>query len=632
MNYIGIDIGDGESCVCILPASSQIEPRPVAITGRKSFLSAVARDAQGQPLVGMDAVRRDVTQGFSVRFKSRFLIDAHHAHDDMRCFLKGIHSIMEKDGLLDGETRITVGCPAGWNRDVRNQYLEMIRSAGFHAPRLVSESRAAFLYAKHAHTIQMDPSLLEDSALVIDIGSSTLDFAYVVNGRETNVGTFGDVYLGGGAIDEALLQAAVDESARKSEILAVFEAAPEWRSYCLLGARRLKEEYFTRQSKGEKNVRCREMLTLMYDTPLPLQLQANEQLIWRVVNLGIHALNGMSFYRMLEKALAHAYEQTCKRTPRLVLLTGGASRMQFFQELCRKRFPDAHFVLCDEPEFSIAKGLAFSARVDDCIHAFNQAIENYLKEDHIRHAVDSQMDSLIASISQCMADIGFEEAKTHIAGWREGKYAALRDMNVALGPAIMSQLKSESAAQAIATIMKNEMNEVCTALQPQIDEICKRHGVACSQMQLMGTDCLPEDSADTALNIHGDMAFLLTSVQALITGLVAGVMLLIPGGGFVDIVLIALAAAASYIGRDLIGNFTETINLPLLIRKSIPFDRIINERFHSQLQISFQERLFNDSAFRADVSAGIQISLTDYVSRMAQKTEISITAGEDNDN
>ena len=67
---------------------------------------------------------------------------------------------------------------------------------------MISESRAAFLYAKYAKTVALDLDILRQSALVIDIGSSTLDFAYIVDGRETGVGTFGDTHLGGGLLDE----------------------------------------------------------------------------------------------------------------------------------------------------------------------------------------------------------------------------------------------------------------------------------------------------------------------------------------------------------------------------------------------------------------------------------------------
>lgn len=628
MNYIGIDIGDGESCVCVLPASSQIEPRPMTITGRKSFLSAVARNAQGQEVIGMDAVSLGAAEGLSVRFKSRFLSNQTGAHEDMRRFLQGVHDVMAHDGLLNCEHSVTVGCPAGWNSSTRALYLNMIQNAGFAKPRLVSESRAAFLYAKHARTIQLDPALIEDSALVIDIGSSTLDFAYVVDGKETNVGTFGDVYLGGGAIDEALLEAAVSVSGFKAQIHETFRAAPEWRSYCLLAARRLKEEYFTRQARGEKNVQCREMLTLLYDVPMPLRIQANDQLIWRVINLGIEALGGTSFYKLLEKALIHAAEQTRERKPALVLLTGGASRMLFFQELCRKHFPDSHFVLCDEPEFSIAKGLAYSARVDDGIHAFNQAIEQYLKTDQIHNAVLARMDTLIDGASQCMAQIGYDEARIHVADWRNGKHATLSDMNKALSSALAAKLKSPSAAESISAIVMNEMNEVCTTLQPEIDNICREHNVAVSHMQLRRLEGIPGGTAGTQMELHGDMRNLQAAVQALITALVAGVMLLIPGGILIDLAMVAVTAVATILGKNYIGSFTEAINIPPMLRKMIPEDGIVNDRFRTTLRDNFRDALSKDEAFQAEIAANIEGSLVDYVSRMAQKTEISISSGE----
>ncbi len=628
MNYIGIDIGDGESCVCILPSGSQIEPRPLTITGRKSFLSAVAQDAQGQPIIGMDAVGAKNAHGFSVRFKSRFLSNDQNAHADMQLFLTGIYETLQKEGLLEEEHRVIIGCPAGWGKETRKQYAEILRAVGFRDPRLVSESRAAFLYAKHAHSIQMNPALMEESALVIDIGSSTLDFAYVVQGKETNVGTFGDVYLGGGAIDEALLKAAVDVSPKKNEILRVFEQATEWRSYCLLAVRRLKEEYFTRQAKGEKNPNCCQIITLMYDVPLPLRLQANDMLIWSVVKLNIQALNGMSFYGMLENALNYAYEQTCAVPPQLVLLTGGASRMLFFQELCRKRFPDAHFVLCDEPELSIAKGLAYSAQVDDGVYAFNQAVADYLKQDVIHQAVQGRMESFLSAASTCLADIGQEEAKIHLKKWQDGDYATLKDMNAAMGKAMEKRMKNPSAMETLSVILRNEMNEICLVLQPQIDELCVRHGVACSQMQLK-LEKMPESSGTIGMELHADMAFLQKTVQALITGLVAAVMLLIPGGEIVDVALIALTAAATYVGRDFLGSFSENLPIPQKIRQKISFDRIFTSKFYQQLVDSFRKKLSQDNAFQDAVSTAIESDLATYVKHMAQKTEIAISSGED---
>lgn len=66
------------------------------------------------------------------------------------------------------------------------------------------EPRAAFLYARHARGLRVHPELMKKSAMVIDIGSSTTDFAYIVDGHQQNVSLFGDTNLGGGLIDELI--------------------------------------------------------------------------------------------------------------------------------------------------------------------------------------------------------------------------------------------------------------------------------------------------------------------------------------------------------------------------------------------------------------------------------------------
>ncbi len=624
MNYIGIDVGDGESSVCVLPENSQIEPRPVKITGKESFLSAVSLDAQGQPVIGMDAVGRGASQGLSVRFKSQFLSGGEKARGDMRRFLAGLHGEMEKEGLFQKPYEIAVGCPAGWNGDARAQYRSLLEEAGFQSPHIVSESRAAFLYAKHARTIQMDPALIESSALVIDIGSSTLDFAYVVDGCESNVGTFGDVYLGGGAIDEAILQAAVKEAERQSEILSVFREAPEWRSYCLLAARRLKEEFFTRQSQGEGDARFSETVMLNYDRPLPLKLWVNGQLMWRIVNLGIEALHGLSFYQMLKNALDEAYEKTLARPPRLVLLTGGASRMRFFQELCRKRFPQAVFILCEEPEYSIAKGLAYSLWVDKNIQAFNGAIQSYLREDHIHQAVQDHMDSLISVVSDYMTDISFQETKKHIVDWQSGAFGKLSDMNAVAQAGIAERLGSPSVRQELMKMVENELAASCAQLQPQLDEISARYRVPAGIMQLSGVELLSDSLPGAAPK--PDVEALQKAVQVLITGIVTVIVLQIPG---IQIIPVILAAAAAILGKSLIASFTENVNIPLFLRKLIPVEQIANEKFREKLRKSFREELGRTSSFQDCVSSNMEKVINDYVAHMARNYEIRITGKEE---
>lgn len=631
MNYIGIDVGDGESCVCVLEQHSGIEPCPIALTGRKSFISAVATDAWDRPIIGMDAIGDSAATDFAVRFKSKFLRGEERDVRDMRRFLRGIYEELVQMNVLTREDKVVLGCPAGWDHRARERYLALIREAGFPSPRLVSESRAAFLYAKHARSIQLDAQLLQHSALVIDIGSSTLDFAYVLEGRESGVGTFGDVYLGGGAIDEALLAAAVNASPQRAAIKAVFEEAPEWRNHCLLSARRVKEEYFIRQSEGQNGVQCRETVTILYDEPFSLLIQANDQLMWRIIQLGVKALDGQSFFQMLNAALAYAVRQTKDFPPELVLLTGGASRMKFFQEQCAAHFSNAHLVLCAEPEYSISKGLAFSARVDEQIFAFNAEIRAFLESGALRAAIARRLPEVIDVLTGAMTDIVFGEVGAAIADWQNGRYATLEALNRALPDRLRQSLASPVPKEAVAAAINGRMAEICLSIQGEIDRICLAHHVEQSQMRLVQVDALSPESVRAPFEIGDEAACLTRPLQIAITGMVAGILLLIPGGGIVDLILIAATAAAVALGQEHLKNVTTTMNIPMFLRNRIRPERIATIDLREKLRKSIQEQIEKDTALWENVIAAVERSISEHVRGMARRTEIAIISeGEEN--
>ena len=68
--------------------------------------------------------------------------------------------------------------------------------------------------------------------MVIDIGSSTTDFAYIVDGHQQNVSLFGDTNLGGGLIDERILAHALAASKDGRRFAPCLRESPAWRSYC----------------------------------------------------------------------------------------------------------------------------------------------------------------------------------------------------------------------------------------------------------------------------------------------------------------------------------------------------------------------------------------------------------------
>ena len=205
---------------------SLIEPVILPVCGSASLLSAVGLSG-GEIVVGDRALTDALAQELSVRFKSRFTTDP-ASYEDVVRFVRGVLSDLRQSGALRPDDRFVVGCPAGWNTAARTRYRDLLVRAGMDNPQVISESRAAFLYAKYARTVALDVDILNESALVVDIGSSTLDFAYIVDGRETGVGTFGETALGGGILDAALLRRAVERSRDRAALRSVLSESRSW--------------------------------------------------------------------------------------------------------------------------------------------------------------------------------------------------------------------------------------------------------------------------------------------------------------------------------------------------------------------------------------------------------------------
>ncbi|MEG2208868.1 MAG: hypothetical protein RR065_12230, partial [Clostridia bacterium] len=161
MRYIGIDIGDGESAVAAYEQGSGIEPILLPICGVKSLLSAVGT-VNGQIVVGERAYTDALADGLSVRFKSRFTCDV-ASYEDIVRFVRGVLGELAQDGVPQPDDHFVVGCPAGWNAACRARYRELMQRAGMREPQVISESRAAFLYAKYARTVALDVDVLSES-------------------------------------------------------------------------------------------------------------------------------------------------------------------------------------------------------------------------------------------------------------------------------------------------------------------------------------------------------------------------------------------------------------------------------------------------------------------------------------
>ena len=627
MRYIGFDMGDGESAVAAFERGSLIEPVLLPVCGSASLLSAVGL-LGGEIVVGDRALTDALAQELSVRFKSRFTTDP-ASYEDVVRFVWGVLSDLRQSGALRPDDRFVVGCPAGWNTAARTRYRDLLVRAGMDNPQVISESRAAFLYAKYARTVALDVDILNESALVADIGSSTLDFAYIVDGRETGVGTFGETALGGGILDAALLRRAVERSRDRSALRSVLSESRSWYSYLEIEARRLKEEYFTRLATEAAPV-VKKTLRVCYDGVQRLTLQIDNDEASHLIDDPLPELDGRAFSQAVSEALANAARLTAERPPRLLLLTGGASRMPFFREACQEAFPAAVVVSCPEPEFSIAKGLAYAGWVDENLRAFRQAIREEITDARVSAIASDALPALIPAVARLLCDLILDEAAIPIAQqWKRGEIRTLSEMNERIAARVERILSSPLAQETLAPAVRVWLTSLTDRLQAMVDPICDRFEVPRRQMRL---DLTATGAASVELKAGSWMGLpLVGAVLGVIVSVAAG--LLCGGGGIALIATgplgfvagVAVGAAASLLGWNAMSGALMRADVPLLLRRINLEKRLRSETVRRELCEKLSDSLSDPAGpFSTQVVEGFSRSFRGYLYSIAQAAEIPI--------
>ena len=634
MKLLGFDLGDGESAVALLDGESTVEPRMLPLHGRASLLSAVGtRD--GHIVVGEEASVLAGTQDARVRFKSRYLVDP-AAMGDVRLFAQGVMNelLREEPGLMAQVTRTVVGCPAGWGEGRREQYARLMESAGFPNVSVVPEPRAAFLYARHARGLRIDPALMQRSAMVIDIGSSTTDFAYIVDGHQQELSLFGDTNLGGGLLDEMILSRSIAASPDREALARVMKASPAWKSYCELEARRLKEQYFLSEEKWQAQTLSKQ-LVVCYDETLMLELALDGAAIGEIVRMPCAALGGRSFAQCLQDALRAAQEVSRGCPPQVVILTGGASRMAFFREACRAAFEGSLLVLCPEPECSIARGLAYAGRVDERLKTFRQEVASIARGEKLQAAVNAHVHELYAPLAQALFEAARESAVETVALWRRGGVDTIRELDALLAQNIERAFASDAVAVRIRDDLRVWTDGLMRELEGEMTDLCMRCGVPPERMSLSGTR-VSAGVSGVRLSLASAMGMdVLSGVLGVVLGAVGAS---ICGGGGVALVgagpagMIAGAAAGvllALLGKGEMEKLMRGVKVPVLLRRVVTDGAVkagVN-RQEEAIKRSIVSALADPgNGFSARLAASIAATLGTQLEHMAQSAEMSICA------
>ena len=633
--FFGFDLGDAESAVARLHKEDQVVPEMLTVVGEQSFITAYAQLASGELLIGEKACYADNVTKRKIRFKSRFLTDRSSAAD-VKSFAAGVLGELYGSGDLikNEDCSFYVGCPAGWNKNSREHYREIFESAGYPPVKIISESRAAMVSACQSKHLQIGVDILSKPVLVVDIGSSTTDFAYIMGGKEVEMQTAGEVVLGGGIMDEILLQESIDAAGlSKKKIKAVFEASDAWKNYAEFAARRLKEKYFSDEDYWSTH-ECKETIVMHYDRPVKFTLRMDSTIAKRLVNKKTPSLNGRSWKDVFIASLKDVRANITGDLPELIFLTGGVSKLLEIRDWCESVFPEAVIISATDPEFSVARGLAYCGRIDEDIREFREELDQLIKSTTIEDIVAKHIPTLYKDAVDCLVAPIIEHVAMPIFDrWRNGEVQKLSDTDEILQAEVAEFLRKDETRELLAGPITAWLKPVIEELESYTVPICIKHRVPYTALSLRSY--LSADDIDIkvdAKNIFAvdEMTFLIDSIVTAIIAILISAIDLIPFMAGPEGVLIGVIASAVVLilGKDKMQEKLLTADIPKAVRKMVPKNtfKMRMDSICSDVKESFYESLDKEkneeitARMVEDISGQIEHTLV----KMAEVVEIPL--------
>ena len=634
--FYGFDLGDAESAVSLLEKNSEIPPTIIEIEGNRSFITAYAALSDGTLLIGENACYAKDARKRKLRFKSNFLKDR-SVEQDVRSFAAGVLGALYAGGNLlrnDDSSCFYVGCPAGWSLNDRERYRSIFERVGYPPVKIISESRAALISACQSKHLQVGYNILVQPTLVVDIGSSTTDFAYINHGKEVEIQTGGEVYLGGGVMDELLLNYAIEHSGSSRKIRKIFEESEPWKNYCEFACRRLKEKYYS-DTEYFKDHPCRESVLIRHSfPPVRLSIEMDASIADHMENGSSKKLDGASFKEVFMNSLKDVKESISGAPPELLFLTGGVSKMPAIRDWCAEIFPDSIVITGNEPEFSVSRGLAWTGKIDEELREFRKDIQDLNNTNITESIVKAHINDLYRDIVDTMTKPIIQNAVIPVFHrWRDGEIAKLTDTNEALEKEIADYMNTDEARQLMVEPITRWLKPIAEELEEYTEPICVKHHVPYTALSLQSymkvSDIDVRISAKDVFAVE-EITWLIDSIISILVGLLcggSGVALIASGptGIFAGIMISILVLA---LGKDQMEELLLKTDLPKPLRKLLPKNTIDArlDTIAAELRSSLTHSLENEKNEEITVRLVSEISsqIEECLTKMAEVVEIPL--------
>ncbi|MEU8006200.1 hypothetical protein AB0B66_34005 [Catellatospora sp. NPDC049111] len=581
---VGFDLGHGETALTVVQAREEAAPRALALTGAqgkgRQHITAVAVHPTNGVLVGESAINDHVAQLY-LTFKSpRF--DDPAMSVPTRLFVEAIVNDVTTKGSVrkDGARRWVFGAPSGWTKDALKEYARLLAVPGLDDPstmiEVVPESRAALLYARDSGEVPVRAGQLSGSVLIVDVGSSTTDFTSVVGRRmaPSDLGTA----LGAALIEQTMLTRAIATSPQREQIEDALQESPFQRLRLEVFCRRIKEEFFLIDPADLANPSSVIIKTYKLVTrtgPIYFQVEVDVEEMTAILSTPLAQLGGRTWPQAFRQDL-ESVAAGLSRPPDSVLLTGGASRMTFVQDITRTVFGADAVLLGSEPEVAIARGLALAGRIGVRAGGFRSDITSLTTGQAISALVADRLPDLAQRLGAGLTE-GMTENYVIPAfkRWRAGGITTLRDMAAEVADQMRAEITKPNNPK-IASIIAAWQDELQPDLEALTRPICNRWRIPPAAMALprhaasagASVDLTPDITPGTAA--LGTMATAINTVVLGILGawLIGSTSAIVLAMGPVGAAVAFIAALiALVVGRETALEKAQTANLPMTLRQ-----------------------------------------------------------------
>ena len=394
-HYLGFDLGHADTAVALLGGGQQerfAAPANLEIQGQNiqpTALTRIQRNGQEELVIGGRAIREasKADNGSAAQLRAAFKTrprELGEAAKDISDFFAAALAETNFDPLPPEEwaaVSIAVGCPSGWSAEEDIQQYQALLVEGLSttamrdaAVTVVPESRAALLQAIDNPNSPLTTEARSENILVIDIGSSTLDFSLIAPEQKASPLIDAGLDLGASFFDRRVLEGALEA---EPKALSFLEHNPHYRDLWLFYARRTKEQFFIDAPEDDRERVSGAPLQAYYAggkrRSLEIAVTGQDFAKYRSasfdrelhpsaeLNMDPVLLKGSSWEEIYEESLRSLKAAIERRgtTYGRVLLAGGASRMPFTKAIAEKVFGNDGRVLRDpEPSHMVSRGLA----------------------------------------------------------------------------------------------------------------------------------------------------------------------------------------------------------------------------------------------------------------------------------